>query len=94
MGWLPWRNRAKSQHPIQVVMYTRAGCHLCDDAWQLLTELRERHGFDLESVDVDSSESLAKGFGDRVPVVVVNGRERFWGRVNRVLLERLLRAKP
>jgi glutaredoxin len=78
--------------PIHVVMYTRRGCHLCDDAWQLLEELRGRFRFQLEAIDVDGEADLVARYGERVPVVVVNGTERFWGRINRVLVERLLRA--
>ncbi len=70
----------------------RAGCHLCDDAWSLLEQARLRHGFILEVVDVDTDAALRAQHGERVPVVEINGRVRFWGRVNRVLLERLLRA--
>jgi glutaredoxin len=44
-------------------------------------------------IDVDRAEELKQAHGTRVPVVVVNGRERFHGRVNRALLERLLAAE-
>ncbi len=87
----PWK-RAGGK-PVQVLMYTRQGCHLCDDAWALLEALRERYALKLETVDIDTDAELVRRHGERVPVVVVNGRERFWGRVNRVLLERQLRAE-
>jgi glutaredoxin len=71
-------------------MYTRHGCHLCDDAWRLLIELRARYQFELESMDIDGDPELARLYGEKVPVLVINGQERLWGRVNRVLLERQL----
>lgn len=74
-------------------MYTRAGCHLCDDAWKLLEESRQRYAFPLEAVDIDGSPDLARKFGEQVPVVEIDGKVRFWGRINPVLLERLLRAE-
>jgi glutaredoxin len=78
---------------IRVVMYTRAGCHLCDDAWQMLGEFQARFALDLKRVDVDTDADLARMHGERVPVIEVNGKERFWGRINRVLLQRQLSAE-
>jgi hypothetical protein len=71
-------------------MYTRQGCHLCDEAWALLKAAQERHGFLLDAVDVDTDPALVAEYGDCVPVVIVNGRARFRGKVNSVLLRRLL----
>jgi glutaredoxin len=85
-----WR-RAGRQSEQRIVLYTRVGCHLCEDAWTLLCQLRDRHGFVLEVVDIDTEEPLRRLHGEQVPVVLVNGRVRFWGRINRVLVERLLR---
>jgi Glutaredoxin-like domain (DUF836) len=73
-------------------MYTRAGCHLCDDAWELLREFQRRWGFVLSQRDVDGDPAWAAAYGECVPVVEVNGKVRFRGRVNPVLLERLLRG--
>lgn len=72
----------------RVVLYTRAGCHLCDDARDLLV----RHGLLPESVDIDADPQLRARYDTCVPVVVIDGVERFRGRVNEVLLRRLLRS--
>jgi len=77
---------------LQVVLYTRQGCHLCEEAVLQLQASRRRWGFDLAITDVDADPQLAAEYGDCVPVVTVNGKVRFRGRVNHVLLERLLRA--
>jgi glutaredoxin len=76
----------------RVVMYTRAGCHLCDDAWTLLEQAQRRYGFALTKVDVDADAELAARYGLEVPVVEVNGQVRFRGIVNTVLLQRLFDA--
>jgi hypothetical protein len=55
-----------------------------------LADAQRRTGFALETVDVDGSPELTARYGICVPVVTVNGRERFRGTVNRVLLERIL----
>jgi hypothetical protein len=77
---------------IQIIMYTRRGCHLCEDAWQLLVDICSRFDARLKSVDVDGDTDLARLHGERVPVIAVNGKVCCWGRINRVLLERELRA--
>ena len=91
-AWLrSWRGGGRLRH-WQVVMYTRRGCHLCEQAWEQLEEARRSHGFALIQADVDADPELVRQYGECVPVVVVNGRVRFRGVVNPVLLRRLLRA--
>jgi glutaredoxin len=88
--WLRWFPAARPA--VQVVLYTRTGCHLCDDAHAVLEQARRRHGFALAAIDVDSDPELVALHGEWIPVVTVNGKVRFRGGVNRVLLERLLNA--
>jgi len=87
-----WRGRRRPGR-LNVVMYTRRGCHLCDAAWEQLEGARRRYGFALTARDVDADAELAAEHGDCVPVVTVNGKVRFRGTVNPVLLERLLMAE-
>lgn len=83
---------ARQRPDLAFILYTRAGCHLCDTAWQQLCDAQKRYGFTLDKMDVDSDPALAGQFGDCVPVVTVNGKVRFRGAVNAVLLKRLLEA--
>ena len=69
-----------------VIVYTRQGCHLCDDAYALLV----KHHLQPELVDIDQDPELRSRYTNCVPVVVIDGKERFRGRVNEVLLKRLL----
>jgi glutaredoxin len=69
-----------------VTIYTRVGCHLCDDARELL----ERYGLTPELIDIDADPALHERYTTCVPVVIIDGKERFRGRVNEVLLRRLL----
>ncbi|MCO6457697.1 MAG: glutaredoxin family protein [Pirellulaceae bacterium] len=73
---------------MDIVLYTRQGCHLCDDALSLL----RRHGLRPRLIDVDSQPDLRARFDTCVPVVEIDGKVRFRGRVNEVLLRRLLPA--
>jgi hypothetical protein len=90
--WLFGR-RAAPLTPAGVVLYTRQGCHLCDDALGVLEAVGRRFPIVVQTVDVDTDPELAARYGLEVPVVLVDGRLRFRGRVNRVLLERLLRQR-
>jgi glutaredoxin len=73
--------------PQQVLLFTRVGCHLCDEAEALLVH----HGLSPRKIDVDASPELRAKYDACVPVVVIDGKERFRGRVNEVLLRRLLK---
>jgi hypothetical protein len=75
-------------------MYTRSGCHLCEEAWDELLRWQRRHGFALEAKDIDPSPELVKRFGECVPVIEVDGTVRMRGRFNGVLFRRLLDAPP
>jgi len=69
-----------------VILYTRIGCHLCDDALALL----RRHGLAPREIDIDADPELRAKFNECVPVVEINGRVRFRGIVDERLLRRLL----
>lgn len=70
----------------EIILYTRAGCHLCDDAEAVLV----RHGLRPQLIDIDTDPALRERYNLCIPVVVIDGKERFKGRVNEVLLNRLL----
>jgi glutaredoxin len=72
---------------MNVVIYTRNGCHLCEDAEALL----KAQGLVPTLIDVDADEALRERFNECVPVVEIDGKIRFRGRVDPVLLKRLLR---
>lgn len=65
-----------------VIMYSRPRCHLCDDAREVLLAVREAVPFLFEEVDIDGDDSLVKEYGIRIPVVLVDGQERFEYRVD------------
>jgi glutaredoxin len=75
---------------VAVTFYTRQGCHLCEDARALLRKYESRYRLTVNEVDIDGDPELTALYGDKVPVIAVSGRPRLWGRVNEVLLRRLL----
>jgi glutaredoxin len=72
---------------VKVVLVTRQGCHLCDEALSLLHDL----GLHPELADVDADDGLHRLYDFRVPVVVVDGAVIAEGKINRGLLETALK---
>ena len=57
-------------------LLTREGCHLCEEATATLARLAAESGLEPpESLDVDADPELQAEYGDRVPVVLLDGRE-------------------
>jgi hypothetical protein len=77
----------------RVVLYTRAGCHLCDEMRQVLDRYR-KHLPEIEIVEIDADPKLVEKFTNCVPVLEIDGRVRFRGRINELLLRRLIEAAP
>ena len=61
--------------PRVVRLYARPGCHLCDEARDVILAEKDRTPFVFEEVDVSTSEELELEYGIRIPVVEVDGRE-------------------
>lgn len=64
-----------------VTLITREGCHLCDDASLLLRELRDELGFGYDELDVDADHDRRNEYSDRVPVILIDGKEHGYWRV-------------
>ncbi len=59
---------------IQVVLYSRPGCHLCEQALEELVALHgEGYRFELHEIDIESDEELLRGMLERIPVLELNG---------------------
>lgn len=79
---------------MRVVLYSRAGCHLCDAARDVLLAERSRSPFDLVEVDIARDDDLEREYGIRIPVVEIDGEERFEYEVDPALLVAILRSGP
>jgi hypothetical protein len=60
-----------------VTLYGKAGCHLCDEARSAVLELRSRVPFELEEVDITLDPVLHRRYGERIPVLALDGEELF-----------------
>ena len=73
-----------------VVLYGKAGCHLCEEARAEIESVRARRPFELTEIDISLDPVLYARYGERIPVVTVAGREVFEYHVDPAELERLL----
>lgn len=62
---------------MRVVLYARDGCHLCDVARDVILAERARTAFDFVEVDIRGDDDLELEYGIRIPVVEIEGEERF-----------------
>ena len=76
-----------------MTLYGKPGCHLCDEAREVVERVRAEHPFDLHEVDVSLDPGLNREYGERIPVLSLNGEELFDFFVEEaVLVERLCRV--
>ena len=88
--WAPTRPGRRFQ---ELRVYGRNGCHLCDEAVDLL-EKYHRWLPPFELVNIDDDPKLVERFNEQVPVIECDGKIRFRGRVNEPLLRRLIEGTP
>ena len=77
---------------IEITLYTRAGCHLCDEAKAVLYNVGATFQATFQEVDIDTDPALQARFNEEVPVVFVNGRKAFKYHIDPPQLARLLKA--
>jgi glutaredoxin len=61
----------------RVVLYSRPGCHLCDEARATLARVRSELPFALEERDIERDPALLRAYLERIPVVTIDGEEAF-----------------
>jgi glutaredoxin len=87
------RGRPAADEGHTVTLVTRAGCHLCEVAETTLRRLRDELGYAYAELDVDADPALLAEYSDRVPVILLDGREHGYWRVEQARLRKAL-AKP
>jgi glutaredoxin len=59
----------------QVTLYGKPGCHLCEEAREVVERVRQRHPFELDEVDITLDPALEAVYRERIPVVAIDGQE-------------------
>ncbi len=90
--WTRPRSRLNVAH-LRLTVYARAQCCCCHKALDLLKSYQHRYKFMIDEVDIDSDPELVERYNTAIPVVTIDGKVRFKGVVNPMLLKRLLVAE-
>ena len=79
---------------LHLTIYSRPGCHLCDDMKTVVDRVSARVPLSLEVVNIDGDAALTGRYGLEIPVLLVDGRKVAKYRIEEAVLERTLRARP
>ena len=82
--------RSKGDTPRQVFLYSRPGCHLCDDAAELLEQLAQRIPIAITEVNILGDIDLYERYKHSIPVVALAGGPTLAAPIRADQLERLL----
>ena len=70
-----------------LTLYSRPGCHLCDDARDALNRVHAHTAFSLEEIDITTDDELHRRYVERIPVVALGDEELFDYFVDEAALE-------
>jgi glutaredoxin len=73
-----------------IEIYSRPGCHLCEDAKRVILAASAHFDFQLFERNVEESAEFESNYGEDIPVVLINGRKAFKHRITPSQLERYL----
>ncbi|SEC31454.1 Glutaredoxin [Nocardioides exalbidus] len=76
----------------RVTLYSRPGCHLCDDARVVIARVCADLGETFEEVNIESDDGLEDRFGEEIPVTFVDGKQHDYWRVDEARLRKALGA--
>jgi glutaredoxin len=80
--------------PPRITLITRVGCHLCEVAKEALDRISASTGERWTELGVESDIELEREYGERLPVILLDGREHGYWRVEEDrLLRDLVRAR-
>ena len=85
---------APAQHPRRLTLYSRPGCHLCDEMKTVVARVASRANVALEKVNIEGDADLEDRYGLEVPVLMIDGRKAAKYRVTEGELEEKLRRRP
>jgi glutaredoxin len=75
-----------------ITLYSKPGCHLCDEALETLRGLQAELAFVLQECDITTDEGLHRAYFERIPVIAMDGEELFDYFVDEAVLRERLGA--
>jgi hypothetical protein len=89
----PEECRAAQARSISVTIYSRPGCHLCDDMKAVVARVARSLPLTLEDIDISTDPALEASYGADIPVLMIGGKKAAKYRVTEDELRRLLLAR-
>jgi glutaredoxin len=74
----------------RITLYSKPGCHLCDDARQVIEQVCAETGASYDDIDISGSAELMDTYGEQIPVTFVDGRQHDFWRVDAARLRAAL----
>lgn len=74
-----------------ITVYSKPGCHLCEEAIRDLQRVQKQHPFALEEINIQEDPTLLAEYGEQIPVVMLNGTFLFEYAVDEPRLRQLLK---
>ena len=75
-------SNSETPAPLQVTFYTKAGCHLCDNARDMLDEIAAQTAYELTEIDIRRDTELFERYRYRIPVIMLNETIAAEGRID------------
>jgi glutaredoxin len=72
---------AKEPATTQVTFYTKAGCHLCEEARDMLDDIAALSTYELTEIDIRGNPAIFEKYRYRIPVIIINGDTLLEGRI-------------
>ena len=67
---------------IEVSVYSRSNCHLCEVALEVINDIRKEFEFTITKILIDGNTELEEKYGEQVPVILINNQPHDFFRVN------------
>ena len=74
-------NKAKEPPQPQITFYTKAGCHLCEEARNMLDNIAAQTPLELSEIDIRSNSETFEQYRYRIPVIIINNNTLLEGRI-------------
>ncbi len=69
-----------------VTLFTRKGCHLCEQAKEIIFSLKKELNFNYEECDIEERDEWTEAYGLMIPVVLIDGKEVQYGQIDKITL--------
>jgi glutaredoxin len=78
---------------ITLTLYSRPGCHLCDEMKAVINRVAQSNPLQLEEIDISAEADLEARYGLEIPVLMVEGKKAAKYRIGEADLRKLLAAR-